>query len=96
MAGVLAILSIMACKPLPCTLALAAFAIGALAQTAPTRPRILGVAHIAVRTDNLDAARKFYGEQLGYAEAFHLDKPEGGLKLIPPHRPRCRCGARSR
>jgi catechol 2,3-dioxygenase-like lactoylglutathione lyase family enzyme len=48
----------------------------------PKRPRIVGVAHIGLRTDNLDAARKFYGQQLGYDEAFKLDKPEGGLMLV--------------
>jgi len=64
--------------------ALAALAVAASAQTtpAPTRPRIVGVAHIALRTDNLDAARKFYGQQLGYQEAFKLDRPEGGLMLV--------------
>ena len=58
--------------------------IAASAQTAlaPQRPKIVGVAHIGLHTDNLDAARKFYGQQLGYEEAFHLDKPEGGLMLI--------------
>ena len=49
---------------------------------APQRPRILGVANIGVRTDNLDAARKFYGQELGYDEAFHLDQPAGGLMLV--------------
>lgn len=61
-----------------------ALALGSLlAQTtpAPSRPRIVGVAHIAVRTDNLEAARKFYGQQLGYQEAFQIDRPEGGLML---------------
>jgi lactoylglutathione lyase len=62
------------------------FATAALAfaqpNAAPKRPRIMGVAHIGLRTDNLDAARKFYGQQLGYAEAFSLDKPEGGLMLV--------------
>lgn len=46
--------------------------------TAPKRPKIVGVAHIALHTDNLDAARKFYGRELGYEEAFRLDKPRGG------------------
>jgi catechol 2,3-dioxygenase-like lactoylglutathione lyase family enzyme len=61
--------------------ALAALAISASAQTsaAPKRPRIVGVAHIALWTDNLDAARKFYGQQLGYEEPFKLDRPEGGV-----------------
>jgi lactoylglutathione lyase len=63
---------------------LAAMAIAGSAQTtpAPKRPRIVGVAHIGLRTDNLDAARKFYGQQLGYEEAFKLDRPEGGLMLV--------------
>jgi lactoylglutathione lyase len=62
---------------------LAAMAIAGSAQTtlAPNRPRIVGVAHIGLRTDNLDAACKFYGQQLGYEEAFKLDRPEGGLML---------------
>jgi lactoylglutathione lyase len=61
--------------------ALAAFAITAAAQTttAAKRPRIVGVAHIALWTDNLDAARQFYGQQLGYEQAFQPDRPEGGL-----------------
>jgi len=55
-----------------------------LAGLAPaqTRPRITGVAHIGLHTDNLDAARRFYGQQLGYEEAFKLDRPEGGLMLV--------------
>ena len=59
-------------------------ALSASAQTttAPQRPKILGVAHIGLRTDNLDAARNFYGKQLGYEEAFHIDRPEGGLMLV--------------
>jgi catechol 2,3-dioxygenase-like lactoylglutathione lyase family enzyme len=48
-----------------------------------TRPKILGVAHIGVRTDDLAAARKFYGDILGYQEPFTYDRPasEGGLLL---------------
>jgi catechol 2,3-dioxygenase-like lactoylglutathione lyase family enzyme len=62
----------------------AVLAITASAQTsnAPVRPRIVGVAHIGLRTDNLDAARNFYGHQLGFEEAFKLDRPEGGLMLV--------------
>ena len=67
-----------------CATALVALALAGSAQTspAPERPRIVGVAHIGLRTDNLDAARKFYSQQLGYDEAFKLDKPEGGLMLV--------------
>jgi len=45
------------------------------------RPPILGVAHIGINTDDLDAARKFYTGMLGFDEAFSLNKPEGGLML---------------
>ena len=45
------------------------------------RPPIVGVAHIALKSDNLTAAREFYGHVLGFAEPFSLDKPEGGLMV---------------
>lgn len=48
---------------------------------AQQRPPIVGVAHIALRTGDLAAARDFYGKYLGYAEAFTLAEPEGGPKL---------------
>jgi len=48
----------------------------AFAQTTPTRPKILGVAHIGLRTSDLAAARKFYTGMLGFAEPFSLDKPK--------------------
>lgn len=47
----------------------------AFGQT-PPRPRILGVANIGVRTDSLDAAHKFYSQELGYEEAFRTRNPE--------------------
>ena len=46
------------------------------------RPPILGVAHIGLETNDLAAAREFYGHGLGFDEAFSLDKPSGGLMLI--------------
>jgi catechol 2,3-dioxygenase-like lactoylglutathione lyase family enzyme len=45
------------------------------------RPPIVGVAHIGLKTDNLAAAREFYGHVLGFQEPFTLDKPGGGLML---------------
>lgn len=51
------------------------------AQTALTRPAIVGVSHIGLRTDNLDASRKFYTGVLGFSEAFSLDDPPGKLLL---------------
>ena len=47
----------------------------------PTRPPIVGVAHIGLRTDNLAAARKFYGGVLGFQEPFTVDDPPGKLLL---------------
>ncbi len=49
--------------------------------TAPTRPAIIGVSHIGLRTDNLDASRKFYTGVLGFSEAFSLDDPPGKMLL---------------
>jgi catechol 2,3-dioxygenase-like lactoylglutathione lyase family enzyme len=37
------------------------------------RPPIIGVAHIALETGDLAAARKFYGTGLGFEEPFKLD-----------------------
>ena len=52
------------------------------AQTNPPRPKILGVAHIGLRTDNLTAARRFYAGVLGFAEPFSLNQQDGsGLML---------------
>jgi catechol 2,3-dioxygenase-like lactoylglutathione lyase family enzyme len=52
-----------------------------LNQNGTSRPPIVGVAHIGLRTDNLQAAREFYGGILGYQEPFTVDKPTGGLML---------------
>jgi catechol 2,3-dioxygenase-like lactoylglutathione lyase family enzyme len=66
--------------------ALLIFIAPALAQTAPdsappaaspSRPPIVGVAHIGLRTDDLAAARKFYTGILGFEEPFSLDKEPG-------------------
>jgi catechol 2,3-dioxygenase-like lactoylglutathione lyase family enzyme len=45
------------------------------------RPPIVGVAHIGLKTDDLAAARNFYGRDLGFQEPFTLDKATGGLLL---------------
>jgi catechol 2,3-dioxygenase-like lactoylglutathione lyase family enzyme len=53
-----------------CALLLSA---SAFAQT-PKRPDIVGVAHIRLKTDNIAAARNFYGHDLGFEEPFSHDK----------------------
>ncbi len=45
------------------------------------RPPIVGVSHIALNTDNMDAARKFYTGMLGFEEAFSMNKPDGSVML---------------
>jgi len=52
-----------------------------LAVSAQTRPPIVGVAHISLRTDNLDAAKNFYGKVLGYQEAFQKEKKGASAKF---------------
>ena len=53
----------------------------ALPGRAQERPPIVGVAHIGLKTDDMAAARQFYGHVLGFEEPFTLDKPSGGLML---------------
>ena len=56
---------------------------GAPSPTPPIqRPPIVGVAHIALKTDDLTAARKFYGSVLGFPAPFTLDQPSGGLMPV--------------
>jgi catechol 2,3-dioxygenase-like lactoylglutathione lyase family enzyme len=66
--------TLLACVLLPVHL-------GAQSSTNIKRPPIVGVAHIGLNTDNLDAARRFYTDLLGFPEAFSLNKPDGGLLL---------------
>ena len=47
-----------------------------MAQAAP-RPRILGVAHIAVFAKDYEKSRAFYRDFLGFEEPYSLAKPDG-------------------
>ncbi len=47
----------------------------------PKRPRILGVAHIALFVGDIEKSRAFYKDFLGYNEVFSLNKPDGTLSL---------------
>lgn len=51
----------------------------ASSQTA--RPPIVGIAHIGLFTNDIAAAREFYGHGLGFEQPFSLDKTTGGLML---------------
>jgi catechol 2,3-dioxygenase-like lactoylglutathione lyase family enzyme len=46
-----------------------------------TRPKILGVAHIAVFVSDLTKARAFYEDLLGFDEPFTLPKPDGSVQI---------------
>ena len=50
-------------------------------QGAPKRPKILGIAHIALYVRDIEAARTFYKDFLGYGEPFKLDNKDGSLSL---------------
>ena len=47
----------------------------------PKRPRVLGVAHIALYVSDIGKSRAFYKDFLGFGEPFQLDKPDGSLSL---------------
>jgi catechol 2,3-dioxygenase-like lactoylglutathione lyase family enzyme len=56
---------------------LAAPAIGA----EPERPRITGVAHLALYVHDLEKTRAFYKDFLGYGEPFSLTNQDGSVRL---------------
>ncbi len=55
-----------------------ALSAGAFAQQ---RPPILGVAHIALKTNDLAAARDYYGKYLGFDEPFKITNPDGSIEV---------------
>lgn len=57
----------------PCILFVAAALLSA--QQAPQRPKILGVAHMALYESDLAKARAFYEDFLGFAEPYSLKRP---------------------
>jgi len=47
----------------------------------PKRPRITGVAHIALSVHDVEQSRRFYQDFLGFGEPFLLNQPDGKLSL---------------
>ena len=45
------------------------------------RPRIVGLSSIAVRAHDLDKSRHFYGDLLGFQEAFPVDRNHAGVAV---------------
>jgi len=64
--------SLVACAAL--TAALAPFT---LSQNGVKRPPITGVAHVALKTNDLAAARRFYGNFLGFSDALAMPERLG-------------------
>ena len=64
---------------------IASFLCAALVMAAsaaePQRPRITGVAHIALYVHDIGQSREFYRDFLGFQEPFQLDDPDGSLHL---------------
>lgn len=48
---------------------------------APQRPKILGVAHMAIYVSDLKAARAFYEDFLGFQEPFSLKRDDGSERI---------------
>jgi catechol 2,3-dioxygenase-like lactoylglutathione lyase family enzyme len=51
------------------------------AQAPPPRPKVLGIAHIALFVSDLPQARAFYQGLLGFEEPFTLPKPDGSVEI---------------
>ena len=45
------------------------------------RPRILGVAHIALYAHDIEQSRAFYTGMLGFQEPYSLKNPDGSLSM---------------
>jgi len=54
----------------------------AFQSPAPARPKILGVAHIAVFVSDVDKARVFYRDLLGLGESFTIPAKDGSVDVV--------------
>ena len=65
------------------TIALAVLLAGAMSAQTVERPKVLGVAHIAVYVKDLAKARQFYEQFLGFGEPFTLpNKDKTGTRIV--------------
>src|SRR5215472_12587962 len=57
--------------------------IAAVQAAAPSnRPRILGVAHMALYVSDLEKARQFFEGFLGYQEPYTLKREDGSVRIV--------------
>lgn len=47
----------------------------------PPRPKITGIAHMALAVHDIEKSRTFYKDFLGFGEPFKLDNPDGSLSM---------------
>jgi len=63
-------------------LVIAALGASALLRAeAPRRPKITGVAHVALYVHDIEKSRAYYKDFLGFGEPYKLDNPDGSLAL---------------
>jgi catechol 2,3-dioxygenase-like lactoylglutathione lyase family enzyme len=68
-------------KRLAICLVLLNFALAVRAGDQPQRPRILGISHIGFYVSDLQKARRFYEDFLGFAEPYDLKHDDGSVSL---------------
>ena len=68
-------------KRVSCLVLLAVFLCSFAVAQKPSRPRVLGVAHMALYVSDLQAARVFYKDFLGFAEPYVLKRDDGSVRI---------------
>ncbi|MGH9573740.1 MAG: VOC family protein [Candidatus Acidiferrales bacterium] len=68
-------------KRIAAFLLLLSFSLALRAGDEPTRPRILGISHINFYVSDLQKARHFYEDFLGFAEPYDLKRDDGSVSL---------------
>lgn len=69
-------------RKLACAALALALPLLASAQDAPKRPKITGISHVAFHVSDLDKAKHFWHDQLGFDQYFGLPKKDGGGERI--------------
>ena len=68
-------------KRISCLMLLAIFVCSSSTARNQTRPRVLGVAHMALYVSDLKASRAFYEDFLGFAEPYVLKRDDGSVRI---------------
>src|SRR5882672_11550908 len=68
-------------KRMSCLMLFAAFFCSSAIAQKQIRPRVLGLAHMALYVSDLQAARAFYKDFLGFAEPYVLKRDDGSDRI---------------